>query len=90
MNFNYDREADALMISVRNGIVARSEEVDNGTVLDLDEHGDLLAIEVLRPARAWPLDEILAAHPLPEQDCRTLRALVGAERYPFVREPVVA
>lgn len=91
MNFNYDREADALMISVREGLVARSEEVDSGTLLDFDEHGNLLAIEVLRPARQWPLDEILASYALSEADGQTLKSLWSSdERYPFVREPVFA
>ena len=91
MRFQYDREADALMISVKDGLVARSEEIDSGTLLDLDEHGALLAIEVLRPARTWPLDEILASHEVSEADSQTLKALWGAEApYPFVREPVVA
>jgi uncharacterized protein YuzE len=86
VKFQYDQEADALMISLKDGLVARSEEIDSGTLLDLDEHGNLLAIEVLRPARAWPLEEILAAHPLSDQDCQTLRALCSTGRYPFARE----
>ena len=75
MRFQYDREADALMISVREGRVSRTEKVDRGTLLDIDKDGVLLGIEVLQPARKWPLDEILASHHLSEQDGQTLRAV---------------
>lgn len=92
MRFNYDQEADALMINIRDGFVVRSEEVDNGTLLDLDEHGALLAIEVLRPARRWPLAEILESYEVSESDSQTLRALWEdrGRRLPFLREPVLA
>jgi uncharacterized protein YuzE len=91
MKLNYDQEADALMISIRAGLVARSEEVDEGTLLDLDEHGNLLAIEVLRPARNWPLEKILASYEISDADGQALKDLWGAdERYPFVSEPVFA
>jgi uncharacterized protein YuzE len=75
MRFQYDREADALMISVREGHVSCTEKVDNGTLLDIDKDGLLLGIEVLQPARNWPLDEILVSHQLSEQDSQTLRAV---------------
>lgn len=92
MRLNYDQEADALMISLRDGIVARSEEIDNGTILDLNERGELLGIEVIRPARRWPLAEILANHRISESDSQTLRKLweSNERHYPFVRESVPA
>jgi uncharacterized protein YuzE len=95
MKFQYDQEADALMITIKDGLVARTEMVDSGTLLDLDQQGTLLGIEVIRPARDWPLDEILSRYEMSEADSQALRALWRAEggedtRYPFVRETVFA
>lgn len=91
MKFQYDQEADALMISIRDGLVARTEMIDSGTLLDLDEHGALLGIEVIRPARDWPLDEILDQYEVSETDSQALKALRKAEdsRYPFARRETV-
>lgn len=54
-----DTVADALYLQIRRGRVARTEELDSGTLVDLDTYGDPLGIEVIHPGRAWPLDEFL-------------------------------
>jgi len=43
----YDKEADALYIRVRRGVIAESREVAPGIIIDLDEKGRILGIEVL-------------------------------------------
>ena len=43
----YDKEADAAYIRLRDGTFARNERVSNSVVLDLDENGELLGIEIL-------------------------------------------
>lgn len=84
MTFQYDREVDALDITIAEGIVARTVEVDRGTLVDLDAAGNLVAIEVIRPTRRWPLDEILAAYDLAESDAAVLRELWSDNKpYPF-------
>jgi uncharacterized protein YuzE len=78
MTLNYDTQADALDITLVEGIVARTEEIDNGTLVDVDEAGNLLSIEVLRPARRWPLEEILDRYVVADDDAELLRAIRGA------------
>lgn len=90
MRIAYDSQADALEIVVREGLVARTRELDAGTLIDVDEHGCLLSIEVIRPARDWPVEEILAEYQVAPEDARTLRRIVGTEiRFSSVEtEPV--
>lgn len=47
---DYDREADALYIQLRDGEVARTIEVDDSRILDLADDGTVVGIEVLYPA----------------------------------------
>ncbi len=60
MEMTYDQSVDALYIRLAGDQpVARSEQIDAGTLVDLDRFGHVLGIEVLHPARDWPLDEII-------------------------------
>ena len=47
MKVGYDRETDTLTVTLRNGGVAESDEDKPGVILDYDEVGNLLSIEVL-------------------------------------------
>ena len=47
MNVEYDRETDALYIRIREGSYAYSEEVSENVIIDLDNEGKILAIEIL-------------------------------------------
>jgi uncharacterized protein YuzE len=47
MKIEYDRQADAMYIRLKAGIVAESEEVRPGVVLDFDAEGKVLGIEML-------------------------------------------
>lgn len=89
LSFDYDRDADALAISILSDrIVARTLEIDPGTLVDLDEHGGLVAIEVIRPNRRWPVDEILDRFDVPDDAEAMLRSLWETNKpYPFA-EPL--
>lgn len=58
VHYTYDEQADALYIVVQEGLVARSIEIDEMTLVDVDDQGQALGIEMLAPARAWPLDSL--------------------------------
>ncbi len=47
MEIRYDREADAVYIRIGGGKVAESEEVDDGVIVDYDEKGNVIGIEIL-------------------------------------------
>ena len=87
MIFSYDYDVDALYIEIADSPVVRTRQFDKGTLVDLDESGDLVGIEVLRPARDWPLDEIAASYGLGEDDAAVLNSVWGTatepKPYPF-------
>jgi uncharacterized protein YuzE len=47
MKIEYDLQADAMYIRLKAGVVAESEEVRPGVVLDFDAEGKVLGIEML-------------------------------------------
>lgn len=47
MKVDYDGETDTLTVTLREGVVAESNEDKPGVILDYDEAGNLLSIEVL-------------------------------------------
>ena len=51
MKVSYDRQADALSIVLRDVPVADTDEYGPGLILDLDEAGEVIAIEVLDASR---------------------------------------
>jgi uncharacterized protein YuzE len=48
MKINLDREADALYIRLTDATIADSEEVATGIILDYDEKGEVVAVEILK------------------------------------------
>ena len=76
MKVGYDLQADALYITLlEHAEVARTIQVDPGTLVDLDSRGNLIGVEVIRPARPWPLDEILSRFSTSDADSHLLRLL---------------
>jgi uncharacterized protein YuzE len=47
MNVSYDSETDTLVIVLREAAIAESDEEKPGFILDYDEDGGLVAVEVL-------------------------------------------
>jgi len=47
MKVNYDAATDVLTVVLRDAPVAESDEARAGVILDYDEHGNLISIEVL-------------------------------------------
>jgi uncharacterized protein YuzE len=47
MKIEYSKTADALYVYFREKEVAKSKEVEEGVVIDLDEEGHIVGVEVL-------------------------------------------
>lgn len=71
---SYDLDADALYIKLADRPIARTAQLDAGTLADLDDQGVLVGIEIIQPQRAWPLDSILTRFTVSEDIARELRA----------------
>jgi uncharacterized protein YuzE len=95
MKVQYDQEADALYVTLGDGeIVDRTIRIDAGTLVDVDRRGRPMGIEIIHPARPWPLEDILERFQVRDEDRRLLEELQGIKgaseephRRPFV-EPV--
>jgi len=87
MKLVYDNEADALAISLADGIVNRTVEVDSGTLVDVDVGGRVLSIEVIQPARRWPLDRVLDRFPIAPSDAAMLRGIWAGDETLELSEP---
>lgn len=60
MLVTYDSSADAVYIYVQHGAqVARSVLIDDSRVVDLDDDGRVVGIEVLSPSPAFKLEDII-------------------------------
>lgn len=92
MRLKYSRTGDALYIYLSEGRPAGGHEIDNGTLVDVDEQGEIVGIEVINPAREWPLDEIAERFPMAMDDLLALKTLWRSEpeardrRFPFTRD----
>jgi uncharacterized protein YuzE len=59
MKLHYDSEADALYVRFSDQKVLESEEVRPGLILDFDEEGRIVAIEMLDVRKQMPPDAIV-------------------------------
>ena len=55
MEITYDKEADAMYIEFRKGDFAKNKKVDDFTIIDMDDNGNLLGIELLEVSKRIPL-----------------------------------
>ncbi len=89
MILKYSDTADALYIYLKPGVSpTHGEEIDHGTIVDLDDSGAVVGIEVLNPARDWPLETIAERYGLDMADHLQLRTLwdrQGNKPFPYVR-----
>lgn len=51
MNIEYDPAVDALYVRLTDGRIIESEEVQPGIVLDFDEAGKVVSVEVLNASK---------------------------------------
>ncbi len=47
MKINYDKIADAMYVTLRGGKIAKSVELEDRLIADIDRKGNILGIEIL-------------------------------------------
>ena len=66
MKIEYDNQADALYISFQEGAHSESKEVEKGVIVDYNENGEILGIEIIRASKLLNgkgLDEVIVSLP---------------------------
>ena len=58
MKIEYDKDADALYITIKEDYVERTDELENGVALDFDSSGNLIGIEVLNAAKKYSKQDL--------------------------------
>jgi len=60
LRVSYDRVADALYIRLREGNVSDSIELEEGIIVDLDERGKIVGLEIINFSKSGvDLDKII-------------------------------
>ena len=62
MRIEYDREADALYIQIQEKRVTKTKEIEEGVLIDFDEDGKLIGIEILDATKRFTLSDIINLH----------------------------
>jgi uncharacterized protein YuzE len=59
MKIEYSPEADALYVYFKEDYVAKSREIEDGIVIDFDDNGQIIGIEVLDATQRFSLADIV-------------------------------
>lgn len=59
MRIEYDKEADALYIQLREAYVEDNVEIEEGITVDLDENRHVVGIEILDASRKLSLSDMV-------------------------------
>ena len=59
MKIEYDREADALYIQLREAFIEDNIDIEEGITIDLDEKRHLIGIEVLDASKKLSLKDLV-------------------------------
>ena len=58
MKVEYDVTTDSLYISLKEGVSAESEEVTDGVVLDFDDAGKVVGIDIQHASQRADIDKL--------------------------------
>ena len=76
MYYSYDLQADALYVGLASAMAADTHIIDEGTLVDVDDQGAIIGIEVINPARQWPFDQIRKKYSLTTEQRQLVEMLL--------------
>ena len=59
MKIEYSKDADAIYVYFTEAYVAKSKEIEDGVVVDFDDKGHIIGIEVLDVSQRFSLADIV-------------------------------
>jgi uncharacterized protein YuzE len=74
MRLKYDLNVGALYIRLTDAPVARTHEIDDNTLVDLDKAGGVIGIEVVSIESPWALGAVLRDYEISADEAAQLRA----------------
>lgn len=74
MELKYDLNVGALYIRLTDRAVARTRDIDDNTVVDIDVDGGVVGIEVISIGHPWALDDVLRDYAIPAAAAAQMRA----------------
>lgn len=84
MFLEYDLTVGALYIRLADGKVARTRELDDNTMVDVDEAGNVLGVEVVSADCPWALTEVLAMEGISAAAKAQMQAYFAAPALPVM------
>lgn len=82
MYHSYDLQADALYVGFVPGMATETHRIDEGTLVDVDDQGTIIGIEVINPSRKWPFDKIYEKYSLTTEQRQLVETLLPPEAEP--------
>ena len=58
MEITFDKNADAIYIEFRKGGFAKNKKIDDFTIIDFDNEGKILGIELLEVSKRIPIESL--------------------------------
>ena len=77
MRWTFDTDGDALYVYLTDGSPAGQVPMPDGTVVDVDEAGRPVGVEVLRPWAAWDIAAVVERFQLDDDTRDGLRWITG-------------
>jgi len=62
MEINYDKEADALYIELREGEFSYNKKINPYTIVDFDKQNNILGIEIIMVSKTLPKNALKNVH----------------------------
>lgn len=59
MRMRYSQEADAIYIRLKENKIVNSDEISDGVIVDYDENGDVVGIEILWVSEKVDIDQLI-------------------------------
>jgi uncharacterized protein YuzE len=59
MRIEFDQEADALYVQIHEAYVAHIKEIEEGVIIDFDENGKVIGMEILDITKRFPLKDLV-------------------------------
>ena len=59
MRMRYSQEADAIYIRLKENKIVNSDEISDGVIVDYDENGNMVGIEILWVSEKVDIDQLI-------------------------------